>query len=251
MTTYFSPRYLFIYFFFKCESLNVLQEAQGFSRTKRNSRLVYDYKDCSQGTKNNSGQVGAAGSPRKRNEALPEVIGTMEKQDVRVNTSKMNSSSKFSTTSSVASSVGSPPGSSRFNENRVRTTPEKKLITAAPSLQTTNVGNNSNNTRGISKYGYSGSPKSSIKQSPGSVLSKASMFESRTNSNFVKVKDPAEMSLSERKALFERNKGEALIPKAPLTMSVPTKKLMEKEKHTAGNWTKLNHFFFIFRKIFT
>ncbi|XP_043484341.1 anillin isoform X1 [Leptopilina heterotoma] len=208
-------------------------EAQGFSRTKRNSRLVYDYKDCSQGAKNN-GQ-GGNNSPRKRNEALPEVIGTMEKQDVRVNTSRMNSSSKFSTTSSVASSVGSPSGSSRFNENKVRTTPEKKIT---PAHQTSNVGNNCNNTRGISKYDYSGSPKSSIKQSPGSVLSKASMFESRTNSNFVKAKDPAEMSLSERKALFERNKGEALIPKAPLTMSVPTKKLMEKEKHTADSCQK-------------
>lgn len=94
-----------------------------------------------------------------------------------------------------------------------------------------------NNTRGgMSRYGYNGSPKSSIKQSPGSVLSKASMFESRTN--FVKVKDPAEMSLSERKALFERNKGEALIPKAPLTMSVPAKKLMEKEKLTADSRSK-------------
>lgn len=146
----------------------VLQEAQGFSRTKRDSRLVYDYKDCSQGTKNDDR------SPRKQ-KALPEVVGTMDKAEMQ------------------------------------------------------------NNTRGgMSRYGYNGSPKSSIKQSPGSVLSKASMFESRTN--FVKVKDPAEMSLSERKALFERNKGEALIPKAPLTMSVPAKKLMEKEKLTAGNF---------------
>ncbi|XP_074115811.1 anillin-like isoform X2 [Cotesia typhae] len=45
-----------------------------------------------------------------------------------------------------------------------------------------------------------------------------------------KVKDPAEMSLSERMALFEKNKGEALIPKAPLTLPVPTKKLLESSK---------------------
>jgi hypothetical protein len=62
------------------------------------------------------------------------------------------------------------------------------------------------------------------------------MFESKGSAT--KIKDPAEMTLSERKALFERNKGEALIPKAPLTMSVPTKMLQEKEKpspnHNAG-----------------
>lgn len=213
------------------------QEAQGFSRTKRGSRLVYDYKDCSQGSKN---------TPRKREAVLPEVIGTMEKKaEVRgsnnnKNNSKMSDSSKISTTSSIASSIGSPPGSLRFNE-KIAKTPEKKSTT----INSNNVGNN-NNARGISKYTFSGSPKSnssSIKQSPGSVLSKASMFESKTNSNFIKVKDPAEMSLSERKALFERNKGEALIPKAPLTMSVPTKKLMEKEKLTGKKYF-INEIFF-------
>ncbi|XP_057335308.1 anillin-like isoform X2 [Microplitis mediator] len=45
-----------------------------------------------------------------------------------------------------------------------------------------------------------------------------------------KAKDPAEMSLSERMAMFERNKGEALIPKAPLSLPVSTKKLMECQK---------------------
>ncbi|XP_051173713.1 anillin isoform X3 [Leptopilina boulardi] len=179
--------------------------------------------------------LGSKNTARKREAVLPEVIGTMEKKaEVRgsnnnnnKNNSKMSDSSKISTTSSIASSIGSPPGSLRFNE-KIAKTPEKKTTT----INSNNVGNN-NNSRGISKYTFNGSPKSnssSIKQSPGSVLSKASMFESKTNSNFIKVKDPAEMSLSERKALFERNKGEALIPKAPLTMSVPTKKLMEKEK---------------------
>ncbi|XP_012266853.2 anillin isoform X3 [Athalia rosae] len=64
--------------------------------------------------------------------------------------------------------------------------------------------------------------------SPGSVLSKASMFESKVTEP--KKKDPAEMTLSERMALFERNKGGApLIPKAPLSMSVSKKQLEEKE----------------------
>ncbi|XP_063982129.1 anillin-like isoform X2 [Diachasmimorpha longicaudata] len=87
-------------------------------------------------------------------------------------------------------------------------------------------------TNGRSRFGgYNGSPKSTV-QSPGSVLSKASLFESKSVAN--KIKDPAEMTLSERMALFEKNKGEALIPKAPLTLSVPAKKLMEKEKSSSN-----------------
>lgn len=38
-------------------------------------------------------------------------------------------------------------------------------------------------------------------------------------------RDPAEMSLKERLALFEKNKGSALIPKAPLAMSVSRKQI--------------------------
>ncbi|KOB65806.1 Anillin/rhotekin [Operophtera brumata] len=44
-----------------------------------------------------------------------------------------------------------------------------------------------------------------------SVLSKAAMFEAGSP----KAKDPAEMSLRERKAMFEKNKGAAIVPKAP------------------------------------
>lgn len=83
-------------------------------------------------------------------------------------------------------------------------------------------------------------------QSPGSVLSKASIFE--TKSSGVRMRDPAEMSLSERKALFERNKGEALIPKAPLTMSVPSKMLLDKEK-SSSNHTTGKLVFFVSNKL--
>lgn len=94
------------------------------------------------------------------------------------------------------------------------------------------------NTRMNPRFGYNGSPKNiPIVQSPGSVLSKASIFESKNSS--LRTKDPAEMSLTERKALFERNKGEALIPKAPLTMSVPTKMLHEREK-SSSSYGKIN-----------
>lgn len=43
-------------------------------------------------------------------------------------------------------------------------------------------------------------------------------------------RDPAEMTLKERLALFEKNKGSALIPKAPLGMSVSAKQIMNDTK---------------------
>ncbi|KAJ0171430.1 hypothetical protein K1T71_012980 [Dendrolimus kikuchii] len=56
-----------------------------------------------------------------------------------------------------------------------------------------------------------------------SVLSKAAMFEA--GSPRAKEKDPAEMSLRERKALFEKNKGSAIIPKAPFGLAPSVKTL--------------------------
>lgn len=57
-----------------------------------------------------------------------------------------------------------------------------------------------------------------------SVLSKAAMFEA--GSPKAKEKDPAEMSLRERKALFEKNKGTAIIPKAPFGQAPSIKTLL-------------------------
>lgn len=54
-----------------------------------------------------------------------------------------------------------------------------------------------------------------------SVLSKAAMFETGSP----KAKDPAEMSLRERKALFEKNKGAAIVPKAPFGLAPSVKTL--------------------------
>lgn len=54
------------------------------------------------------------------------------------------------------------------------------------------------------------------------VANKAAMFESSPTKP--SVKDPALLSVSERKALFEKNMGAALTPKAPFGMAVPLKK---------------------------
>lgn len=57
----------------------------------------------------------------------------------------------------------------------------------------------------------------------GSVLHKAALFESSpTKKN---SKDPTELSVAERLAIFERNKGQALMPKAAFSMPVPARYL--------------------------
>lgn len=131
----------------------------------------------------------------------------------------------------ASSSVASSPASTRSTESQQHLrTPEKSSIGKGSAGSSPAV----SNSRLRFGYNANSSPKTSLVQSPGSVLSKASMFESKGSAT--KTKDPAEMSLSERKALFERNKGEALIPKAPLTMSVPTKMLLqEREKSSVSH----------------
>nr|XP_008200136.1 PREDICTED: actin-binding protein anillin isoform X2 [Tribolium castaneum] len=59
------------------------------------------------------------------------------------------------------------------------------------------------------------------------IADKAAFFESSPNKQ---PKDPALLSVSERKALFEKNKGAALVPKAPFAMATPIKKDVPKEK---------------------
>ena len=110
---------------------------------------------------------------------------------------------------------------SKHIDNKNSNTPEKTSRNITP---------NTNNNRLTPRFGYNGSPKSPAQSSPGSVLSKASLFESKNTETKAKEKDPTQMTLSERMALFEKNKGEApLLPKAPLAMSIPPKKLQEKD----------------------
>lgn len=93
-------------------------------------------------------------------------------------------------------------------------------------------------------------PKSDVKKADeptkievtkGLVSGRAAIFETnapRAQNNAATAstapaknqKDPAEMSLKERMALFERNKGEALIPKAALGMAPSAKQIMSDKK---------------------
>lgn len=91
--------------------------------------------------------------------------------------------------------------------------------------------------------GAKSSPKK-LNVGGGSVSSRAALFENKTdrsnrgigtsNTNYGnKNKDPAELSLKERLAIFEKNKGTAVMPKAPLTQPIPILKNV-----TANNLSK-------------
>ncbi|XP_071558799.1 anillin-like isoform X2 [Temnothorax nylanderi] len=191
-------------------------EAQGFSRTKSNSRLVYDYKHCSQ----ESNAVTSHVSPNKFTSSAHQ---QMEKK--RITPDKFEGSPRSKKMEGDA--TASPANSSRSNDSKISNTPEN-----VKSANTTS------SSRLPSRTLFSGSPKTVVQPS-GSVLSKASMFEAKSTES--KAKDPAQMSLAERMALFERNKGEALIPKAPLTMSIPPKKLQEKDKQSNTDSSPMNN----------
>lgn len=162
---------------------------------------MYDYKDCSQ-----------------ESNAVSSIMS--QKKEERKQVSPCKSNGPLKGKADGDSSVSESPGSSSFRSNSSKgfNTPEKMIKNA-----------NTTSSSRLPRFGFiNGSPKDMV-QASGSVLSKASMFEARNMDT--KAKDPAQMTIAERKALFERNKGEApLIPKAPLTMSIPPKKLQEKDK---------------------
>lgn len=166
---------------------------------------MYDYKHCSQ----ESNAVTSRLSPNKF---------TSSAQQKRISLDKSDSPRSKKTEGDVNATTSSA-NSSRSNDSKVFNTPENVVKSA----------HTTSSSRLPSRPLFSGSPKTLIQPS-GSVLSKASMFEAKNTES--KAKDPAQMSLAERMALFERNKGEALIPKAPLTMSIPPKKLQEKNKQS-------------------
>lgn len=70
------------------------------------------------------------------------------------------------------------------------------------------------------------SPRKAASPAHGSVLDRAQRYEKATSPT--KRRDPAELPLAERLALFERNAGAAVLPKAPFGMPVPAKKLQAK-----------------------
>lgn len=81
---------------------------------------------------------------------------------------------------------------------------------------------------------------SPAKQRSAMIANKAALFEGSSSSPGKNAKDPALMSVSERKALFEKNKGEALLPKAPFGMAVPS--IVQTKKKNKDKVVNFNDF---------
>ncbi|XP_075166012.1 anillin, actin binding protein isoform X2 [Haematobia irritans] len=88
----------------------------------------------------------------------------------------------------------------------------------------------------------------------GMVSGRAAVFEAQVQANQQQQKpqkDPTELSLKERMKLFEKNKGEALVPKAAFGMAPPISKILQdshkKEEHikvpstSVVSGTSVNH----------
>ncbi|XP_023289978.1 anillin isoform X2 [Orussus abietinus] len=104
----------------------------------------------------------------------------------------------------------------------------------SPSKWITNAGRSKTNSPCANEKNDVNSPKSitsSSYSSPRTPDRTGSKNGPTSKSVETKTKDPAEMTLCERMALFERNKEKVpLLPKAPLTSSVPVEKLQENKR---------------------
>ncbi|XP_073844612.1 anillin, actin binding protein [Musca autumnalis] len=75
----------------------------------------------------------------------------------------------------------------------------------------------------------------------GTVSGRAAIFEAQANQQQQQKpqKDPTELSLKERMKLFEKNKGEALIPKAAFGMAPPISKILQDSHKKEEQQTKV------------
>lgn len=129
------------------------------------------------------------------------------------------------------------------HDKAIRTTTETAKKTYISTAQITKVSDVKSRDVDNNKTGL-------VKNTPvvakGLVSDRAARFESSKQVASQKSqKDPAEMSMKERLALFEKNKGTALIPKAALGMSVSAKQIMsdgQSPKQNTPEKPKINSF---------
>ncbi|XP_041975436.1 anillin-like isoform X2 [Aricia agestis] len=173
-------------------------EGEGFRRSAGRSRLVYDFAP----TPDPDRQDASASAP-------PGAVAAPDMAAMAVSNptvAKKPSIKKYK--------APTPPGcdeicdSERDKENKEEAEAERAAGEGAPAPEPP-----------------AGSPRRFPPRLNGadrsSVLSKAAMFEAGSP----RGRDPAEMSLRERKALFEKNKGAAIVPKAPFGLAPSAKAL--------------------------
>lgn len=134
------------------------------------------------------------------------------------------------------------PTAAPDHDKAIRTTTETAKKTYVSTAHITKV----SDVKSRETAGAAGTVKNPPVVTKGLVSDRAARFESSQPLASQKTqKDPAEMSLKERLALFEKNKGTALIPKAALGMSVSTKQIMsdgQSPKPNTPEKPKINSF---------
>lgn len=163
----------------------IFQESQGFTRTDSNSRLVYTYNSRN---KHPDVKIAQKSLVNKENvNVIPE-----DEENIKFKDSEESAGASVSSTSKIVSKFeNSTNGAGKYPNS-----PKRGKPSIVPN-----------------------SPSKHVKSA--SIADKAAIFEISSPSKT--SKDPALLSVSERKALFEKNKGEVLVPKAPFGMAPPVK----------------------------
>ncbi|XP_049939972.1 anillin-like isoform X1 [Schistocerca serialis cubense] len=211
-------------------------EAQGFERTVSNSRLVYDFSK-------HSSQDGKSTSMKPATKASAVLSDIKEKQEPsEISPKKSVSVTNAKVTRSPVMGVSQLCNSAKVISPREKPSMFWKQGHSPQKVEVSKI-----ELKSVSNHAQM-SPKK------GSVLHKAAVFESGSPEKQL-TKDPIELSVAERLALFEKNKGQALIPKTAFSMAVPTKylnktqqdsitskKFSPEKSSSATQWTRLGNF---------
>ncbi|XP_054275787.1 anillin-like isoform X3 [Macrosteles quadrilineatus] len=234
------------------------KEAQGFSSSQTNHKMVYDYERSGQShnrpspTRSVSPQMSSSddnerpdpshsrpspirnvsphmvydyerpGPPHSRpsptRNVSPQIVYDYERPGP-----SHNRPSPTRSVSPQKSPVKTSPIKTRFGSPiKMGTTVVKAQEAIPPSIDV----DTPLPTMGIKQQLHSPRKMASTPPS-GSVLDRAQRYEEATSPS-KRARDPTELSLAERRALFERNAGTAVLPKAPFGQAVPAKKLQSK-----------------------
>ncbi|XP_026272727.1 anillin isoform X2 [Frankliniella occidentalis] len=186
-------------------------ESQGFTRSTSNSRLTYDFEEGSKDSSIDS-----------------EGLQNLEEEEE-------DDHDESPARSPLKRDICSP--SKNFNKF---TSPSRSPMVMGVA-QLRNYASPTKQAPGSPKQGAASPAKTQFKvnlkpvnidvsQPEGSVLQRAAKYESEATSPSKRLaRDPAELPLSERMALFEKNKGPLLVPKVPFGVPMPAKLLKETE----------------------
>lgn len=140
---------------------------------------------------------------------------------------KENGTSDYTCESSVEDITLLPNGQCENNDKESEPVAKQESACSTPELsraRSANSTSSSNRSSPIPRDRMAHNSNNITNGSPGgNVMSKAAIFENTVSSP--RNTDPALMSMREKKCLFEKNKGAAIIPKAAFGMAPPIKAL--------------------------